>query len=603
MSFNRPLPIANPKNVLVLVLDFDGCLRNQTYIQKQKEIDANCEAQLGQLFGLDLQSFGSEKIDEAMQKALIAILRLAKASIFCRMQFQARLFTSQLNGIFDRALESFLEDEKNHKREFFSDANQALQLKKYLSSLAQVIIPKIEEMMPGYRKALHKALLEANPKVVAHAKETVQANSIDLVVGMIGSARQSYAIDSNNHSSCFVATEGFIELLESAVNVPCVMNRSLLSDGYGNLPVGSNFNYIANGDFQFCTNWFFDTYKNSIYYTQAHEIRGLFKEAKIWFDGIDDKLEYLQAQMYFFGDGYKLPAGMVLRTYEYDGATFKLAEPWRYSKKTCPAIIEGKGIHDNHYNANVRMMVELSYRHWNDPNFAGDKHAISLYGDNEIKYESERHFSIDNLLREIKLQFERWKGSAGKYYSGESINAFHKAFDALYTSLQFDVMAQKEQRYSEEAIHLSAAGVTARECLRLLRLFMYKRFYSKKEAHGLVNTERQQQLLQYQTACGQQTPFIYVLTLMFLQKTSLLTLYQLCVRTPVLSHAESVLRYLLTSWPVLKPAQWVGRHSNQLLFSTTSLAPQVAAVGACVKGFIKEDDQAWQENRAKFKKP
>lgn len=543
--------------------------------------------------------------EDDLKRGLVATFNHAATAIKRRMSLQARLFPQHIIKAFEEGLAQFLTHEASDKQTYFNDAQHLALLKKYISDLALQVTPQIEALMLDYKQKLKQALFDANLAVRKHAKETVREKSIDLIVGVINSARQSFVIDLTNgqHGSCMVVTEGFIELLEDEVGVPCVMNRSLLSDGYGNLPPGSNFNYIANGDFELCTPWFFDNYKGSIYYTMTHQVCDYFKGATVWFDGVDDKLEYLQHQMFFFKGGHNLPKGLTLRLYQYNGETFQLAKEEVFNKKTYPAIIQGKGICDSYYNANVRKMIEASSHHWGSPDSAGERSAISYYGENELKYKSERLLSLDNLVEEIKLVYEQWKLRAHKHYTNEEIIAFHAAFDDLYTSLQFDILEQKKLGYSEEAMQMSPAGVTARECLRLLYVALQKRFYSKTQNYGHHDQGRQQQLLLFAKRCGQRTPFIYSLTLAFIEKTSLMRWYQLCVQVPGMAQVDGMLRYVLTSWPISTPGQWVGRLSNQLLFQTTHLAPKVAAVDQRVQSLVKADEKAWQENRAKLTRP
>ena len=597
MAFNRPLPIANPRNVLVLSLDFDGCLANEAYIEKYDEILQKLREKLWAV----LTAKRDATLTDSMRQGLESVLKRAHAKIIDHMIFQSRLFPAQMIKAVELSVETFLSDEEYHKK----DLGPFETLKMLATSIVSDAVPQIEENMQNFVKSLNKALFDANPLLVAHVKKTVRENSIDLIAGVIGSARQSQNINRLNsrHGSCMVVTEGFITLLEAEVNVPCVMNRALLSDGYGNLPAGSNFNYIAYGAFELCTPWFFDSKKISIYYTQTHQMSTLFRGANIWFHGVDDKLEYLQSQMFFFFGGANLPKKLTLSLYEYDGKNFQIATNYALNagKNSYPAQIQGKGICDNHYNTNVRKMVELSHYIWASPDSAREESAISLYGENKLKYQNGKILDVDNLLEEIKLVFEEWKGQVSHYYTDEQIAAFHEAFDDLYTSLQLNVMGLKKLGYTEEEMQISPAGVTARECLGLLRVAMQQRFYEASYQYGFYDQSRKQQLLNFASSCGQRTPFIYALTLAFIQKTSLITLYRLCVQTPVLSHGESVLRYLLTSWPILKPAEWIGRYGNQMLFSTTYLAPKVAAVGECVNALVQADDKAWQENRASLK--
>lgn len=208
-----------------------------------------------------------------------------------------------------------------------------------------------------YRITASKRLIEANKELILNTSKNILTEKFDEVVFMVGSNRQSLAVDNVNNkdgtSSCFPALyELCNEFQQRLPSIPCRVDQYLLADTYGKKLTGENFENALKKDNNFnYSHWLFDDSKVTIVYAQIHKIASSSPDHEIIYDFYDDRCggkdDIINALAIFFGENSDLvPCNLAMRFNYYAGNGVKKV-----------ATIKGKGEIDKHFHEHVNLMI------------------------------------------------------------------------------------------------------------------------------------------------------------------------------------------------------------------------------------------------------
>lgn len=211
-------------------------------------------------------------------------------------------------------------------------------------------------------------LLEANEKLITDIVKQILDQDYDEVITMVGSSRQSKAVDDHNASmynrgSCFSALDIItaeiqkrISKSNSAKNPKCHRDGYLLADSYGGRTPGENFANALSGNNKYhYSHWVYDDTKLSISYAQMHHIASKNKDAEITYFFYDDRYGYndiLHGHAKFFHPDNKdlIPHNLQLCLRHYAGGLVT----------SVGENMQGTGEIDLNYSANTLYMVKCA---------------------------------------------------------------------------------------------------------------------------------------------------------------------------------------------------------------------------------------------------
>lgn len=225
-------------------------------------------------------------------------------------------------------------------------------------------------------------VIKANQIFLNKLKE--ENTSFDQTILMVGSARQSEALDALNSASlkkpklatesCFSAIRKIGQYLaqtQSATATPVMLDKFLLNDAFSNVPDGTTFDQAmarmdeTHSTFteryskkQYNTDLIVDNSKLTILYAQMHKQAKAHPYANIQFDFYDDKgainssnekelLDHLHD--YFSQYPNMIPSNMILQLNHYEGSAVTAYQP-----------IKGSGLIDLYYRSTIKEMVNIS---------------------------------------------------------------------------------------------------------------------------------------------------------------------------------------------------------------------------------------------------
>lgn len=208
----------------------------------------------------------------------------------------------------------------------------------------------------GYILANDKKVIEHNQaffeKIKGENKNDDNSPCYDKVVCLVGSNRQSKALDDSNRSvfwmgrlldkgSCFPA------LREVCEHLGAIFDPILLADIFADLPNGEALRRATMSDYQGeHPQTYFDASKVALLYAQIHKMAMDDPTAEIFFDFYDDKPEILDGLILFFKRYPELiPQNLILRLHQYNG---------NYEFKES---IKGTGFIDCNYRQTVKDMI------------------------------------------------------------------------------------------------------------------------------------------------------------------------------------------------------------------------------------------------------
>ncbi len=178
----------------------------------------------------------------------------------------------------------------------------------------------------------NKKLIQNNELLLNEIVKKIQNDKADEVILMVGSNRQSQAIDLINFKpgkgTCFPEMEILRAEVQRRVNVPCRIDYYLLADTYGNLPAGESFKKILSAQNDPTrrallqhAGWVFDDSKLTVLYAQMHRIAMRYPESDILYHFYDDReFDILAGLKRFFSQHSDLiPYNTTAFLYQYDG--------------------------------------------------------------------------------------------------------------------------------------------------------------------------------------------------------------------------------------------------------------------------------------------
>lgn len=243
-------------------------------------------------------------------------------------------------------------------------------------------------------------LVKANQGFLSAIAKSIKSSKFDEVILMVGSNRQSKAIDDMNlgawskgkiiyKESCYPAMAKLLAALQAKVSkIPCRVDDYLLADTYGDLKPGTNFkNAVAeNKEFKF-SEWVFDESKLSILYAQMHKIASEHPKDHIVFDFYDDRAgaHGLLTRLHQFFAEYPetLPKNIILRMHHYDGGKIHNLKH-----------VRGTGKIDKNYHENVKLMAKLA-----DCEFTGQTGGKCFLLDNLRILKRVEQFIYERVLK------------------------------------------------------------------------------------------------------------------------------------------------------------------------------------------------------------
>lgn len=241
-------------------------------------------------------------------------------------------------------------------------------------------------------------LILANSVFIEKITKEIQSEQFEKVILMVGSNRQSLAIDQANtgtKGSCYPALEKLCKEFQSRVSpITCEIDHYLLADTYGQTPDGENFKKALQQDENYkYSHWLFDDSKLTLLYAQMHKAACDNPNATITFDFYDDRFEndILQKLAVFFDSNKDLvPHNLLLRLHHYDGHKIKDV-----------INIQGEGPIDSNFKEHIHLMIHgagLSYR----KDYANAKNVLSQLlifgGVEEFKKKRQLSLGTDNRI-------------------------------------------------------------------------------------------------------------------------------------------------------------------------------------------------------------
>lgn len=180
-------------------------------------------------------------------------------------------------------------------------------------------------------------------------KEENKTNGYGKIIAMVGSNRQSQAIDlvnSYGKGSCFPAIHKISQFLGAK------LDKFLLADIYGALHDGTSFYRAINeNNEEPYANWYFGDTKATILYAQMHKIANQYPNETIVLDFYDDRIDILTTLQEFYSNhAYLMPRNVTLNLHQYDGS----------GKPRGVSQIYGLGLINSHYRETVLELATFS---------------------------------------------------------------------------------------------------------------------------------------------------------------------------------------------------------------------------------------------------
>ena len=251
---------------------------------------------------------------------------------------------------------------------------------------------------------------ENNEKLYSAVLSQMSADNFDKMIVLVGSSRQSYAVDQDRKAMSGYACFQVINALSTLFCA--TFDPFLLADIYGNLPSGSAFQQAMSQEHSEArknhADCVVDHTKVSILYAQMHKVASEHPETDIEFNFFDDRNDIHEALINFYLNAIDLiPKGVTLKLHLYNGAQLE---------NLCE--MKGNGIIDRHYRQSVKEMYKQIQRgtdaYRNECNIANELNvdkfrewkdiSVSTYKSSfENSILSLEHMSQNTYLAALKL--------------------------------------------------------------------------------------------------------------------------------------------------------------------------------------------------------